>query len=228
MAPRFRHGADSVLQGYGATTEGSRFPPCLNTGTDRHFDVGTFPNQTRQDNTPAAALTGNSGGPISYLPGQRLSACTCPGSDHPGPRNSAARSAPEIDVLEAQINTDLRRGEVSQSMQVAPFDYGYDFPLGGTATQIYDTGKTTMNTYKGGVWQQALSALTALPSGSYQGSQGQFSKYGFEYWPSRGSDGYITWAVDGERAWTITTAALAANAQVEIGPRLIPEEPMVR
>jgi len=130
--------------------------------------------------------------------------------------------------LEAQINTNVRLGEVSQSMQVAPFDYAYDFPLGGTATQIYDSGKTTMNTYKGGVWQQALSALTLLPSASYQGTQGQFSTYGFEYLPSRGSDGYITWTVDGERSWMMTNAALAANARVEIGPRLIPEEPMVR
>lgn len=113
-------------------------------------------------------------------------------------------------------------------MQVAPFDYNYDFPIGGTATQIYDTGKTTMNTYKGGVFQQALSALTVLPAQSYQGTQGQFSTYGFEYWPSRGSDGYITWAVDGVRAWTVENGALAANTRVEIGPRLIPEEPMVR
>jgi hypothetical protein len=89
-------------------------------------------------------------------------------------------------------------------------------------------GQDNMNTYKGGVWQQALSALTFLPSASYQGTQGQFSTYGFEYWPSRGSDGYITWTVDGERSWTMTTAALAANPRVEIGPRLIPEEPMVR
>jgi hypothetical protein len=113
-------------------------------------------------------------------------------------------------------------------MQTAPFDYRYEFPTGGTATQIYDSSKTLMNTYKGGVWQEALSALTFLPAASYQGTQGQFSTYGFEYWPSRDNDGYITWVVDGEKSWTITNAALAANAKVEIGPRLIPEEPMVR
>jgi len=65
-----------------------------------------------------------------------------------------------------------------------------------------------------------------LPDASYQGTQGQFSTYGFEYWPSRGNDGYITWVVDGQKAWTMTNAALAANPKVEIGPRLIPEEPM--
>lgn len=113
-------------------------------------------------------------------------------------------------------------------MQTAPFDYAYNFPTGGTATQVYDATKTHMNTYKGGIWQQALSALTFLPSASYQGTQGQFSIYGFEYWPSRDKDGFITWTVDGEKSWTMTTAALAANPRVEIGPRLIPEEPMVR
>lgn len=112
-------------------------------------------------------------------------------------------------------------------MQIAPFDYAYDFPIGGTATQIFDTEKTVMNTYKGGIWQQALSGLTLLPDASYQDTQGQFSTYGFEYWPSRGGDGFITWFVDGERAWRMTNDALAANARVEIGPRLIPEEPMV-
>jgi hypothetical protein len=47
------------------------------------------------------------GGVLSYLPGQRLSRCTCPGEDHPGPKHSdgmyVGRSAPEIDVFEAQV-----------------------------------------------------------------------------------------------------------------------------
>ena len=74
-------------------------------------------------------------------------------------------------------------------MQTVPFDYAYDFPNGGTATQIYDTGKTAINKYKGGIWREALSALTFLPDGSYERTQGQFSTYSFEYWPSRGNDG---------------------------------------
>lgn len=45
---------------------------------------------------------------LSYLPGQRLSACTCPDDEtHPGPRSSdggfVGRSAPEIDMIEAQV-----------------------------------------------------------------------------------------------------------------------------
>src|ERR1700689_3369567 len=58
------------------------------------------------------------------LPGQRLSACTCPGESHPGPVYSngsfVGRSSPEIDLLEALI--DGNRGQVSQSAQWAPFN----------------------------------------------------------------------------------------------------------
>ena len=58
------------------------------------------------------------------LPGQRLSACTCPGESHPGPQAAdgsfVGRSAPEIDLFEALING--KRGQVSQSAQWAPFD----------------------------------------------------------------------------------------------------------
>src|SRR5882724_7993120 len=69
-------------------------------------DVGSFPNQTRPDGTPAAAATsGTNGGPLSFQPGQKLSACTCPGMDHPGPDVSRGRGAPEIDIIEAQVDT---------------------------------------------------------------------------------------------------------------------------
>jgi hypothetical protein len=67
---------------------------------------------------PEAAL----GGELSYLPGQRLSACTCAGEAHPGPirrdGSFAGRAAPEIDVLEALVTVETRQGEVSQSVSV--------------------------------------------------------------------------------------------------------------
>jgi hypothetical protein len=71
-------------------------------------DIGTLPNQTYVNQTgPEAALTSNNGGVLSYLPGQRLSRCTCSGQDHPGPKLSdgtlRGRAAPEIDVIEAQV-----------------------------------------------------------------------------------------------------------------------------
>ena len=47
-------------------------------------------------------------GSLSYLTGQRLSACTCPDDpSHPGPKKAngdwTGRSAPEIDLIEAQV-----------------------------------------------------------------------------------------------------------------------------
>ena len=57
----------------------------------------------------AATNTGTNdfNGALSYLPGQKLSRCTCPGESHPGPVHSdgtyVGRSAPEIDIFEAQV-----------------------------------------------------------------------------------------------------------------------------
>jgi beta-glucan synthesis-associated protein KRE6 len=63
------------------------------------------------------------GGALSYLPGQRLSRCTCDGEDHPGPKHTdgtyVGRSAPEIDVFEAQMGGTPLIGQVSQSAQWA-------------------------------------------------------------------------------------------------------------
>ncbi len=83
-------------------------------------DWGTLINQTSPDGTqPSASLNANGpysaqyGGSLSYLPGQRTSACTCPGEDHPGPNVRVSRSAPEIDALEAQntVSGTMRRAE---------------------------------------------------------------------------------------------------------------------
>ena len=66
--------------GYGASLDG------LWPYTYDSCDVGTLPNQTFPDGTPLAATnTGYDQGVLSYAPGQRLSACTCTGEDHPGP-----------------------------------------------------------------------------------------------------------------------------------------------
>jgi hypothetical protein len=83
------------------------------------------------------------------LPGQKASACTCPGEDHPGPNVKTGRGAPEsefhsppffahsticlftnvaniVDIIEAQV--DYRgTGSASQSIQVAPIDAGYNW-----------------------------------------------------------------------------------------------------
>lgn len=88
-------------------------------------DVGTAPNQTLNGLPLAAVVDGDHayGGALSYLPGQRLSRCTCDGEDHPGPKHTdgtyVGRSAPEIDVFEAQMGGTPLIGQVSQSAQWA-------------------------------------------------------------------------------------------------------------
>ncbi|CAO1619879.1 unnamed protein product [Jaminaea pallidilutea] len=86
--------------GYGATTHGM-WPYTYDS-----CDIGTLINQTHpksQGGGPEATLTSGEGGrSLSFLPGQRLSSCTCPGEDHPGPVLSdgsfPGRSSPELDV----------------------------------------------------------------------------------------------------------------------------------
>lgn len=78
---------------------------------------------------PEAAIVGGDpteGGALSFLPGQRLSRCTCSGESHPGPVHSdgtfVGRAAPEIDIFEAQVSgppDGPLSGIVSQSSQWA-------------------------------------------------------------------------------------------------------------
>lgn len=121
--------------GYGASLDGVwpySYDAC---------DVGTLPNQTLNGVPAAATMNGDPtrNGALSYLPGQRLSRCTCEGESHPGPKHSdgtfVGRAAPEIDVFEAQVRIPARspidlsrypqnlgqsiKGRVSQSAQWA-------------------------------------------------------------------------------------------------------------
>ena len=164
---------------------------------------------------------------LSFLPGQRLSACTCPGEDHPGPPGKG-RGSPEIDILEAQIEIEgVRRGVASQSFQMAPFNANYEFGIGPGDIEIYDPLDTKLNTYKGSIYQQAASALSYINSSTYNGESPAFGTYGFEYWPGRDKDSHITWDVDGKKTWSIYPSALKADPVAGIGPRTIAEEPMV-
>jgi len=205
--------------GYGATTEGT-WPYSYDT-----CDLGTFPNQTNKAGTgPQGALTGNGGGPISFLPGQRWSACTCPGSDHPGPSVSTGRGVPELDILEAQIDVSVFQGEVSQSAQVAPFNF--DYYVDNTTTTFYQPAITQFNSYRGGQYQQAASAVTNIPNTAYANQT--FIKYGMEWWsnPSSRSEGYVTWYSNGAQSWTLPAAAIGTDSVTNISARLITEEPM--
>lgn len=139
------------------------------------------------------------------------------------------RGVPEIDILEAQIDvyTSPFQGQVSQSLQVAPYNYQYEFNNATPATSINDSAITVLNTYLGSVYQQALSALTDVSSQNYGGQN--YATYGFEYWsnPSDRASGYITWYSESAQTWKVTSASIGPDSISEVSSRLIPEEPMV-
>ncbi|KAL2837281.1 beta-1,6 glucan synthetase [Aspergillus pseudoustus] len=189
--------------GYAASTEGM-WPYSY---SDR-CDAGITPNQSSPDG-------------LNWLPGMRLPACTCPGSDHPNPGKS--RSAPEIDVIEASVSPltgdeTTIVGSVSQSLQMAPFDIWYmpDYDFAA----VYDQDVTQINTYRGGPYQQAMSGVTNLNNDWYNGKE--YQTYAFEYTP--GADGEVTWFVGPEKTWTLDSRAVGPNAN--IGQRVIPLEPL--
>ncbi|KAJ7583333.1 beta-glucan synthesis-associated [Mycena floridula] len=210
--------------GYGASLEGMwpyTYDAC---------DVGTAPNQTHNGLPLAATVNGDpyNGDVLSYLQGQRLSRCTCPGESHPGPVHKdgsyVGRAAPEIDIFEAQVRSG--EGQVSQSGQWAPFNEGYNWFNTSDNMIIYNDQLTAWNNYQGGAFQQATSCSTTTDQNCYQyGGTGCFSTYGFEYKP--GYDGaYITWISDGKASWTLNAAGMAADPKVEISARPIPQEPL--
>src|SRR5437667_12750733 len=112
--------------GYRATTDGV-WPYTYNS-----CDTGITANQSSSDG-------------ISYLPGQKLPSCACPGEDHPSP--GIGRGAPEIDVLEGSVDPTNRIGVVTQSYQIAPFDIWYHPDYDYFAIPDYNT--TQMNSYCG-------------------------------------------------------------------------------
>ncbi|KAJ9480068.1 Beta-glucan synthesis-associated protein KRE6 [Pseudozyma hubeiensis] len=216
--------------GYGATTDGTwpySYDAC---------DVGTLMNQTDANGQPAAAATGGDviwnrkaeSKSLSFLPGQRLSACTCPGEDHPGPLlkdgTYRGRSAPEIDVFEAQVDRKLGM-TVSQSMQTAPFNMYYNITnTTGPAYEFFQP-ESHLNAYTGQNDQQALSGISVASQLAMQrGGDGSFATYGFEYVP--GPQGYIDWVSDSKRAWRVNAAALSGDPVSQISDRPIPQEPM--
>ncbi|KAI0094797.1 glycoside hydrolase family 16 protein [Irpex rosettiformis] len=209
--------------GYGASLEGMwpyTYDAC---------DVGTVHNQTN-NNLPVAAV--EDGDPyndnhLSFLPGQKLSRCTCPGESHPGPVHEngdyVGRAAPEIDVFEAQITGGT--GQVSQSAQWAPFNAFYEWFNTTDNLIIADPDVTIFNVYVGGVFQQATSSVTDTNPKAYELSGQQFAVYGFQYAPGFDS-AYIAWIANDKVAWTLKQPGMAADKRVEINDRPIPQEPM--
>ncbi|KAF5385867.1 hypothetical protein D9615_002551 [Tricholomella constricta] len=211
--------------GYGASLEGM-WPYTYDS-----CDVGTAPNQTINGEPAAAVTEGDpfNDGHLSFLPGQRLSRCTCKGESHPGPVHKdgtyVGRAAPEIDVIEALINPETLTGEVSQSCQWAPFNENYVWFNTSDNMIIPDATTTSFNAYVGGITQMTTSALTKTNPLAYELDGGRFSVYAFEYKPGF-DDGYITWITDNKIAWTLRAPGLAADDGVKISARPIPQEPM--
>ncbi|ORY55166.1 family 16 glycoside hydrolase [Leucosporidium creatinivorum] len=211
--------------GYGSSVDGM-WPYSYDS-----CDVGTMPNQTWANGTgPDAALHSGSsdyGGSLSWLSGQRLSACTCPGEDHPGPSTSVGRGAPEIDILEGQIAPNGKQGSASQSIQVAPFDTGYNWKNSTPDTRTWDESITTQilagtDQWHGEVTQESMSLNTLTDDTSFDGAG--YTSYGYEYDP--GPNGRITWAINGSQTWELNASAMGPDEEAQIGQRLVSEEPM--
>ncbi|PWN44596.1 concanavalin A-like lectin/glucanase [Ceraceosorus guamensis] len=191
-------------------------------------DNGIRPNQSDIANgTPDSVVTsvkyGKTG--LNWLPGMRLPSCTCSGEDHPGPNNNVGRSSPEIDALEAQTAEGV--GEASQSLQTAPFDLAYDWDQ--DVAVLHPGGGTKINSYTGGVYQEAVSGLSPIPNKAYElATNPTFTTFGFEYVPDYDNDGsgYISWYIDGKQTWTVTGASTPPRPNIGIGRRPIPTEPL--
>jgi hypothetical protein len=197
-------------------------------------DVGTLPNQT-SNGLPTAAATGGLKTydyALSYLPGQRLSACTCAKElGHPGPKKPdgtwTGRGAPEIDLFEAQVDSGHQTGHLSMSGQWAPYNEAYFFNNASENYYIADPDTSALNGYNGGAFQQATSVIYDTNQECYQHPNGQvngvgcFDIYGFEYQP--GTDGYITWAEDEKVIWSVYQAALGPDPVTEVGTRIVPQ-----
>ncbi|ORY91682.1 beta-glucan synthesis-associated protein-domain-containing protein [Leucosporidium creatinivorum] len=199
-------------------------------------DVGTLMNQTDPVTGLPKVVKGTGDkynhDALSYLGGQRLSACTCPGEDHPGPVKPdgtfGGRGATEIDIFEATITDGV--GEVSMSGQWAPFNPSYEYVNSSTDyVEFFDNKyNTRANTYLGGAYQQVTSGLAETDPTTYNSST-KFNDYGFEYKPSY-IDGFgtgsITWTQGGQRMWRISDQAMKANAASNVSNRGVTGEPM--
>ncbi|KAA1063756.1 hypothetical protein PGTUg99_004190 [Puccinia graminis f. sp. tritici] len=218
--------------GFGASNEGMwpySYEAC---------DVGTLPNQTMPDGrTPPAAKTSGSpdyGGALSWLPGQRTSACTCKGEDHPGPSVDVGRSGPEIDILEAQYayGPNGNHGSMSQTIQIAPMDEGYQWLNDSSSMHVTnlanspkDPSGTIINRWHGSIWQESLSGITMTDGTSYEGKG--FQQFGFEYNKAFQADGgRVSWTYGGKETWTIYANAIAGQSGTQVSPRPISTEPM--
>ncbi|KAF7303511.1 GH16 domain-containing protein [Mycena indigotica] len=218
--------------GYGASLDGMwpySYDAC---------DIGAAPNQSYAFTAMASSKTGPPGAtlpdgtPLSFLPGQRLSRCVCRGETHPGPFHKdgsyVGRSAPEIDVFEAQIGEDasgVNVGQVSQSAQWAPFNAEYHWLNTSDNLIIPSLDVSHFNNYVGGIYQQPTSVVSTTNQACYQLADGCFALQGFEYAPGF-NKAYITWINNNAVAWTLNAGGVGGDTASGISARPITNEPL--
>ena len=149
---------------------------------------------------------------------------------HTGPNRQTGRSAPEVDIIEAQIQQKdgVSHSFASQSLQVAPFDQEYLFKNGTEDCTIFDADITQFNSYHGSIYQEAVSSVTQTPDSNFQRSEKKFIRYGVEFEPDWNADGsgFTRWYMDGKPTWEVRGSALGPQPAMQISQRTIPTEPM--
>ncbi len=177
-------------------------------------DAGITPNQSSHDG-------------LSFLPGQRLNKCTCTGADHPNP--GVGRGAPELDAVEASVNNELGIGITTQSVQMAPYNIyympDYDF------VEIHNLSITSMNSWPGGPFQQALVGTSMLnpewqeflDATATPQAQRTFQNYGFEYL-NDDTNGYVQFFIGDKPTYTVYADTFHADGNIDT--RLLTKEPM--
>ncbi|KAI5962063.1 hypothetical protein KGF57_001508 [Candida theae] len=148
---------------------------------------------------------------MSYLPGQRLSMCTCVGEDHPS--LGIGRGAPEIDIIEGLY--EYGRVVGVQTVQVAPFDEwwrpDYDY------VDISNKNATYVREDVGTVYQESISLATQLRTDD-------FVTFSMEYKSLSQGESYVKFEMNNEPTFAINESAFRSNGL--IGSRQITKEPM--
>lgn len=217
---------------------------------DIEYPVG-YPNGTTMIAGAVGFNKDHNTSALSFLPGQKLSRCTCEGEDHPGPfvnGEFTGRAAPEIDMFEAQIQT--HKGEkmagVSQSMQIAPYNWKYMIAQGNNSPVYHffdeerlprDQLGTELNWYTGEITQQSMSGTSVASQTAVQYnasspdppppgkvSDGNYANYAVEY--GQGSDGYVVWLSDNKKTWELFPEVMRPDNRSMIHRRTFPQEPM--
>ena len=162
--------------------------------------------------------------PLSYLPGQKFSACTCPGEDHPGPKKAdgtfKGRGAPELDLFETSVGKTWVG--MSRSMQAAPFNNKYEWNADDGNANFPDD-LCHKNPFIGNKYQQSFSGLCHFDLDSFEGVGNAFRTFSLEWKGGSGEDAYVTW-LEGEKvAWNLNIQALDGDEDTGISRRSMPE-----